>query len=86
MVPAVITKQVSNDLAVSFPETRFHWLDIEECADDLGDLDVENFPTLFIQRQNLVLLRDDVATRKPLASHDRNVQGADDRAKPGSMR
>ena len=40
-----------DDLAAEFPEARFHWLDIEERADDLGDLDIENFPTLFIQRR-----------------------------------
>ena len=40
-----------NDLAADFPEARFCWLDIEERADDLGDLEIENFPTLFIQRR-----------------------------------
>lgn len=34
---------------------RFVWLDIEERADDMGDLDIENFPTLLIMRGNLVL-------------------------------
>ena len=38
-------------LAAQFPELRFFWLDIEERAEDLGDLDIENFPTLFIQRR-----------------------------------
>lgn len=33
-----------------FPDMRFRWLDIEDCADELGDLDVENFPTLLIRR------------------------------------
>ena len=59
-----------NDLAVSFPDARFHWLDIEECADDLGDLDVENFPTLFIQRQDLVLF---YGTMLPHVSHLRRM-------------
>ena len=40
-----------NELAAEFPEARFCWLDIEDRADDLGDLDIENFPTLFIQRR-----------------------------------
>ena len=40
-----------NDLAAEFPEASFCWLDIEERADDLGDLEVENFPTLLIQRR-----------------------------------
>lgn len=38
-----------NELAAEFPEAWFRWLDIEERADDLGDLEIENFPTLFIQ-------------------------------------
>ena len=42
-------------LAAQFPGVRFHWLDIEERADDLGDLDIENFPTLLITRGELVL-------------------------------
>lgn len=43
------------ELATRFPGVRFRWLDIEEQADDLGDLDIENFPTLFIQRQDSIL-------------------------------
>ena len=42
-------------LAGQFPGVRFVWLDIEERADDLGDLDVENFPTLLITRGDVVL-------------------------------
>lgn len=44
-----------NDLAAQFPQARFRWLDIEEHADEMGDLDIENFPTLFIQRREWVL-------------------------------
>lgn len=42
-------------LANQFPEVRFVWLDIEERADEMGDLDIENFPTLLILRGDLVL-------------------------------
>ncbi|MFT3849094.1 MAG: thioredoxin family protein [Propionivibrio sp.] len=42
-------------LAGQFPGIRFLWLDIEERADDMGDLDVENFPTLLIMRGDIVL-------------------------------
>jgi thioredoxin 1 len=42
-------------LAAEFPGVNLRWLDIEEQADDLGDLDVENFPTLFIRRGESVL-------------------------------
>jgi thioredoxin 1 len=44
-----------DELAVQFPDSCFRWLDIEDRADDLGDLDIENFPTLFIQRGERVL-------------------------------
>lgn len=42
-------------LASQFPRIRFLWLDIEDRADDMGDLDVENFPTLLITRGDIVL-------------------------------
>ena len=42
-------------LAAQFPDVHFVWLDIEERADDMGDLDVENFPTLLITRGEVVL-------------------------------
>ncbi len=42
-------------LVAAFPGARFSWWDIEERADSLGDLDIENFPTLLIRRGRLVL-------------------------------
>ena len=42
-------------MAAEFPAARFHWLDIEEQADELGDLDIENFPTLLIRQHDQVL-------------------------------
>ncbi|MET0265443.1 MAG: thioredoxin family protein [Duganella sp.] len=42
------------ELAARHPGTVFVWIDIEDQADVVGDLDVENFPTLLIQRQELV--------------------------------
>ena len=53
-------------LASQFPGAGFHWLDIEEHADDLGDIDVDNFPTLLIKRRELVLF---YGTMLPTASH-----------------
>ena len=35
-------------MAEDFPSMNFRWLDIEDDADAVGDLDVENFPTLLI--------------------------------------
>ncbi|MBB1635031.1 MULTISPECIES: thioredoxin family protein [Cupriavidus] len=36
-------------LAARFPGDCFVWIDIETHADQLGDLDIDNFPTLLVQ-------------------------------------
>lgn len=41
-------------LAERHPDKLFVWIDIEDHADIVGDLDVENFPTLLIQRDDIV--------------------------------
>jgi thioredoxin 1 len=41
-------------LAARHPDKVFVWIDIEDQADVVGDLDVENFPTLLIQRRDVV--------------------------------
>jgi thioredoxin 1 len=41
-------------LAARHPGMQFIWIDIEDQADVVGDLDVENFPTLLIQRGDAV--------------------------------
>lgn len=33
-----------------FPQVRFVWLDIEDDADEVGELEVEDFPTIRITR------------------------------------
>lgn len=40
--------------AEQHPDVVFAWIDIEDQADVVGDLDVENFPTLLIQRGDIV--------------------------------
>lgn len=42
-------------LAREFPDMSFRWVDIEDEADLVDDIDVENFPTLLVQRQETVL-------------------------------
>ena len=42
------------ELASRHPDKYFLWVDIEDHADVVGDLDVENFPTLLIQRHEHV--------------------------------
>jgi thiol-disulfide isomerase/thioredoxin len=43
-----------DDVASRHPDKLFLWIDIEDQADVVGDLDVENFPTLLIQHHELV--------------------------------
>jgi thiol-disulfide isomerase/thioredoxin len=44
-------------VAAAHPEIRFAWIDVEDDSDELGDaaLEIENFPTLQIQRDARVL-------------------------------
>lgn len=42
------------ELAARHPDKYFVWIDIEDHADVVGDLDVENFPTLLIQHHEQV--------------------------------
>ena len=41
-------------LASEFPGHQFVWIDIEDQADLVGDLDVENFPTILMQHADTV--------------------------------
>ena len=36
--------------AARYPQHHFVWIDIEDQADLVGDLDIDNFPTLLIER------------------------------------
>lgn len=36
--------------AAAFPDLRFEWVDVEDDADAVGDVDIETFPTLLIAR------------------------------------
>jgi thioredoxin-like negative regulator of GroEL len=47
-------RAVFEELAARHPDKYFLWVDIEDHADLVGDLDVENFPTLLIQRHEHV--------------------------------
>jgi hypothetical protein len=38
------------DLAAQFPHARFRWLDIEDDAETVGEREVENFPTILVER------------------------------------
>ena len=42
------------ELAARHPDKQFLWIDVEDQADVVGELDVENFPTILIQRDDVV--------------------------------
>jgi thiol-disulfide isomerase/thioredoxin len=37
-------------LAARFPQVKFAWLDIEDDAEEVGELEIENFPTIRVTR------------------------------------
>ena len=41
-------------LAARHPDKHFVWIDIEDQAEVVGDLDVDNFPTLLLQKADVV--------------------------------
>ena len=43
-----------DSVAERHPDKVFVWIDIEDNADLLGDLDVENFPTVLVQHEDIV--------------------------------
>lgn len=45
-------------LAEHFPQARWLWLDVEDCADYLGGYEPENFPVLAVQRGDKLLYCD----------------------------
>ena len=53
-------------LAQKFPQARFRWIDIEDQADEVGDLEVENFPTIRVTRGEEVLFH---GTQLPIPAH-----------------
>jgi thioredoxin 1 len=42
-------------LAADFPQARFGWLDTEDDAEEVGDLEVENFPSILVKRAGQTL-------------------------------
>jgi len=42
-------------LVARFPQVAFAWVDIEDQPEVAGDIEVDNFPTIVIQRGELVL-------------------------------
>ena len=46
---------VFESLAAAYPQVRFGWIDVEDEADAMGDLDIETFPTLLVARGDRAL-------------------------------
>jgi thioredoxin 1 len=57
-------------LAAEFPQASFRWLDIEEDAEQMGDLDIENFPTLLIRHGSAIVF---FGTMLPYLEHLRRT-------------
>jgi len=53
-------------LAQKFPQAEFRWIDIEDQADEVGDLEVENFPTIRVMRGSEVLFH---GAQLPIHAH-----------------
>ena len=58
------------EIVRQFPALPCYWLDIEIHADELGNLEVENFPTLLIKRRQWVLF---YGSMPPAAEHLRRT-------------
>ena len=43
-----VFSELAGALAQTHPDCRFVWVDVEDQADLVGDLDIETFPTLLI--------------------------------------
>ncbi|HUQ25800.1 MAG TPA: thioredoxin family protein [Burkholderiales bacterium] len=57
-------------LAAHFPRAQFRWLDIEDQAEEVGDLEVENFPTIRVVRGEALLFH---GTLMPMHEHLRKL-------------
>ena len=44
-------REAFTQAASAHPELRFAWVDVEDEADAMGDVDIETFPTLLIARE-----------------------------------
>ena len=71
-------RQSFDQLAALHPDKHFVWIDIEDQADVVGDIDVENFPTLLMQRGDIVAFFGTVLPDMKLA--DRLIQAQAERS------
>ena len=43
-----VFSRMADEMAETYPDSRFVWIDVEDQADLVGDLDIETFPTLLV--------------------------------------
>lgn len=67
--------------AVDAPQAAHRWVDIEDEADSIGDLDIETFPTLLIARNGTPLFFGPVLPQAASISKLLASLGADARAR-----
>ena len=70
-----------NLLAARHPDKILLWIDIEDEADVVGDFDVDNFPTLLVQRGDYVAFygtieADEAIAHRLIAAQARDGNGA----------
>jgi thiol-disulfide isomerase/thioredoxin len=65
-----------DELASRHQDKIFVWIDIEDQADVVGDLDIDNFPTLLVQRHETVAFFGTVLPDTGLANRLIEAQGA----------
>ena len=46
-------ESVVNQLRQTYPHLKMAWVDVEDQADLMGDIDIENFPTLLIRTKGI---------------------------------
>lgn len=54
---------IFDQLQQALPQHRYRWIDIEDEADFIGDVDVETFPTLLVAWQGQVMFAGPVLPR-----------------------
>ncbi|MFZ6691949.1 thioredoxin family protein [Undibacterium sp. SXout20W] len=73
-----------NTLATQHPDKCFTWIDIEDCAHLVEEIDIENFPTILIQHQDQVAF---LGTMLPdTAQLHRLINSLDDSIKVGPIK
>lgn len=48
-------REAFTQAAAALPQLRFAWVDVEDEADAMGDVDIETFPTVLIAREGVPL-------------------------------